>query len=258
MKLTFSTLICPGYTEEELSALCAEFGMDAVEFRTDADAEFKVTTQLKIIDIASSFCLFDYDKDKLNSIKSVLGRMHEARIGAIRIFLGNFQRRYDDPARDIDYDGIVKMLRRMCDMSPCGIWVETHNEFATGKTLQKLMKDVDRDNIKIIWDVMHPFEDGELPEETFSYIKDYIAHVHIKDGRKKSDPAWHDFEYTPLGEGEVPVKEIIGLLEGAGYDGYYSLEWESMWRAELKELNWSAKEILTRFKEYMARIEKEI
>ena len=64
--------------------------------------------------------------------------------------------------------------------------------------------------------------------------------------------------YITLGEGEVPIKEIVSLLERSGYNGYYSLEWENMWRGELKQLGWSVKRILSEFKLYMAKMEKEM
>ncbi len=254
MKLIFSTLICPGYSGEEMQNLCDKFGMSGVELRTAGETEYSSYKNVKIVDIASSYCLFGYDGELLDKIKKDLKKIEKANIKGIRIFLGNFRRRHDAPARDIDYDGIVKMLQEMCDCSGCEIWVETHNEFATGKVLKKLIEDVGRDNIKIICDIMHPYEDGETPEKTMEYIGQYIAHVHIKDGKKREDPIWHDFLYTPLGEGELPIKKIVGLLEKNGYSGYYSLEWENAWRDELKSLGWSADEILEKYNEYMSGI----
>jgi len=256
MKLIFSTLICPEYTPEELKGLCDKWGLSGVEIRTGGDNKFDTLPELAVTDIASSLCLFGYNEEQLSGAKKLLLRMESDNVGAVRVFLGNFKRRYSDNEREIDYAGIVRMLQAMCDFAKGEIWVETHNEFATGKVLRKLMEDVSRPNCKIIWDVMHPFEDGELPRETFEYIKDYVAHVHIKDGRKRRDPEWHDFEYTPLGEGEVPIKEIINLMRAYGYKGGYSLEWENMWRDELKELNWSVDDILEKFVSYMGEIER--
>lgn len=255
MKLTFSTLICPGYSAEELNRICSKYSFSGVELRLGTDNKIDISGGVPIIDVASSFCLFGYDKTQLDEIKQVLSDMEKKNIGAIRIFLGNFRRRFDALARDIDYAGIVKMLQKMCDSTSAEIWVETHNEFATGLSLKKLMEDVSRKNIKIIWDIMHPIEDGEAPDKTIEYIGKYIAHVHIKDGKRHKDPIWHDFEYTPLDEGEVPINDIVKLLKKYGYDGYYSLEWENMWRDELKVLNWSVDEILSRYTEFMRKIE---
>ena len=51
--------------------------------------------------------------------------------------------------------------------------------------------------------------------------------MHIKDGINRHDPLWHDFPYTRLGEGDLPLNELLDLLKNAGSDGYLSLEWES-------------------------------
>ena len=254
-RLCFSTLICPDYSLNEIKETCLRFGLRGAELRLTGDFEGKVPDGLKITDIASSIRLTGYNGEQLESVKRTLMSAEKGGIGAVRFFLGNFRQRYSDPVKDIDYNGIVSALKELCDSTKCEIWIETHNEFATGRALKKLMEDVSKENIKIIWDVMHPFEDGETPEETFSYIKDYTAHVHIKDGKNGNDPSWHDFEYTPLGKGEVPIREITELLEGGGYGGCYSLEWENMWRPELKGLGLGVDEILTHFVGFMRDLE---
>ena len=38
-----------------------------------------------------------------------------------------------------------------------------------------------------------------------------------------------------MGEGEVRVREIIGLLVAGGYTGYLSLEWEKYWHPDIEE-----------------------
>lgn len=76
-------------------------------------------------------------------------------------------------------------------------------------------------------------------------LKDYILHVHIKDGvmLKKTQPKIiYDFfanggigdlrleEYfkeTPLGEGNVDLKGVINALYDIGYDGFLTIERET-------------------------------
>jgi fatty-acyl-CoA synthase len=36
-----------------------------------------------------------------------------------------------------------------------------------------------------------------------------------------------------MGEGEVPVPDLLGLLSSAGYVGWVSLEFEKKWHPEL-------------------------
>ena len=56
-------------------------------------------------------------------------------------------------------------------------------------------------------------------------------YVQVKDAvRLPGDDQW---QLVPLGEGEVPVRELVGLLPAAGYDGWVSLEFEKKWHPEL-------------------------
>ena len=239
------------YGSAELKKLCDKYGFSGVEVRTKSDGSFVCGSEILVTDVGSSICIKRYDRDMLESAKTLLGEIGKQNIRAMRVFLGNFCQRYDAPREELDYDGIVKMLKEMSDSAKCEIWIETHNEFATGKALKKLLSDIDRENVKIIWDIIHPIEDGETPEETIAYLGDKFAHVHIKDGKKRDDAIWHDYEYTPIGEGELPIRKIVKLLTENGYDGFFSLEWESLWRPALKDLNWSVAEILQKYIAFM-------
>ena len=75
-----------------------------------------------------------------------------------------------------------------------------------------------------------------IRDRTWSEVGKSIAHIHIKDGINRHDPEWHDFKYTRLGEGELPLYDLLDLLKNAGFDGYLSFEWEIAWRPELQEL----------------------
>ena len=41
--------------------------------------------------------------------------------------------------------------------------------------------------------------------------------------------------YVLTGTGTVPVREIVKVLAGAGYKGYYSFEWEKKWHPEIED-----------------------
>lgn len=253
MKYTFSTLPFMDKTAEDLKKICVKYGIDAVELR-EGENSLLDTEGLPVVDIASSICFIQYDKDMIQKGKKAIDLAKKLKANGVRVFLGNFARTYDAPKMPIDYNGIVQSLQELCDYSQVEIWVETHNEFATGKVLQKLISDASRGNLKIIWDIMHPIEDGEPPAETWEYIGKYIAHIHIKDGRKKADPLWHDFEYTPIGEGDLPIGEIVTILYKNNYSGYLSLEWENVWRDELKQYPDNADFIIGEFIKYMKNL----
>ncbi|NUP98221.1 MAG: sugar phosphate isomerase/epimerase [Armatimonadetes bacterium] len=56
----------------------------------------------------------------------------------------------------------------------------------------------------------------------FGIFKDWITHVHLKDGRLVNGK----FERCHLGQGEVDVPWCLDQLGGIGYDGDFALEYE--------------------------------
>lgn len=73
----------------------------------------------------------------------------------------------------------------------------------------------------------------------------------MKDGVPFNDLKIHEWKYTPMGEGELPLEAIISALQASGYDGYYSLEWESKWRPELKGLQLELSAVLESYVKFM-------
>ena len=254
MKLAFSTLPVQSFSAEQLAALCARHKM-AVEVRANQDGTFTYAKDLPIVDIGTGICLFGYSAEQMAKAKAQIAQIHEKGVRAVRIFIGNFRRRHSDPAKPLDREGIVRAIQELCEIGP-EIWLETHNEYATGKAILPLLCDVNRENFGVIWDIMHPLEDGESVAETYASIGHAIRHVHIKDGKPFENADAHDFFYTKLGEGVVPIREIVACLEKNGYQGYYSLEWESMWRPELQGVYENPDVLLSDYQTYMEEILK--
>ena len=252
MKLCFSTLPCLDYTAEQLKELCEKYNIDGVEVRVTKNG-FPYAPDLNVVDIGTGICLLGYEEEKVAEAKHILNEIADKPIRAIRVFLGNFAVYYNAEKKEVHYDGIVKALQELADYTDKEIWIETHNEFAKGSVLSLLLEDIGRANVKIIWDIIHPWEDGEKTEETIAYLGNRIAHVHIKDGKRSADPLKHDFDYTKLGEGELPIRKIIKLLLDNGYQGYFSLEWESIWRDEIKNCFANVEDALQMYKTYLSQ-----
>lgn len=252
-KLCFSTLPCMTADANKLKLLCKEFGIDGVEVRQADDGTFCYDESLNIVDIGTGICLLGYEEDKISAAKQILKKISQTNINAIRIFLGNFAVMKTYAKKEIDYSGIVKAIQELADTTTKEIWIETHNEFSTGRVLKKLLNDVGRKNVKVIWDIIHPIEDFEQPNQTWEYIGDKIAHIHIKDGRKASDPLKHDYEYTQLGAGELPIQFILKILKENNYNGYISLEWESPWRKELQNCDNRIENVLGMFVDFIKK-----
>ena len=267
MKRAFSTVACMDADWKTVVTAAAKANIEALEIRlTDDGRVFGLIDEeleeflreikrlgIVIADLGTSVALFDYEPEKIEKAKAAVETA--VRVGArgIRVFLTPFEKRFSVVV-SYNYDGIVKALKELSDYAKkrsVEIWIETHNEFSTGASLAPLLADVGYENLKVIWDIIHPLERGEMPEETIRTLQENIVHVHIKDGKKTADEDMIDYEYTLLGKGEVPVKEMLEQLKKADYRGYVSLEWENQWRPELKGLYSSLDDLLKDFNEYM-------
>jgi sugar phosphate isomerase/epimerase len=110
--------------------------------------------------------------------------------------------------------------------------IESHGDFTDSPTLRELMRRADSPAVGILWDAHHTFvQSKEQPEATVAALKAYIRHVHLKD----SVPKGIDRLYVLTGTGEVPVARQVAALEGIGYRGVYSFEWEKRWHPEIEE-----------------------
>jgi sugar phosphate isomerase/epimerase len=96
----------------------------------------------------------------------------------------------------------------------------------------------------VIWDIIHPLEQEEDISTTYEAIKEYLVHVHIKDGVPWEDKDMANWRYTSLMEGIVPIEKVVKLLVEKGYCGYYSLEWESLWRPEIRGERYTGEKII--------------
>lgn len=231
-KLAFSTLPVQQLSPDELAALCRRHRM-AAEVRCAPDGSY-VKGDFPLCSVGSSICILGTEpEEKVATWCKQMTSWFCDGIRGVRVFLGNFRQRRTDPARPISPDGIRDILGRLCECGP-DVLIETHNEYATASALLPLLRAVDHPRLGVIWDCLHPLEDGEPIAETWGRLRGYIRHIHIKDALPPTDPNAHDWVYTRLGEGAVPLRELVQMTRRDGYDGYYSLEWESAWRPELR------------------------
>ena len=75
-------------------------------------------------------------------------------------------------------------------------------------------------------------------------MRPLLRHVHIKDYHRGENG---QFTLCPVGEGDIPLPEIVHTLLRDGYDGYFSLEWEKKWVPSLAE----PEEVFPAFVRYM-------
>jgi sugar phosphate isomerase/epimerase len=111
------------------------------------------------------------------------------------------------------------------------IGVETHDDFSASSRVAELLALTDPEWTGAVWDSHHPHRAGETPAEVYANLGRRILLTQIKDARREPDGGWR---LVLLGEGEVPVRPMLGLLAAGGYQGWISVEWEKRWHPEIE------------------------
>jgi inosose dehydratase len=112
----------------------------------------------------------------------------------------------------------------------------------TGQEVQRVLEG---SSISLCLDTGHLLIGGTDPAELARQAPERIAHLHLKDvdatvaaqvrsGRLTYTEAVQRGMYRPLGTGDVDVPAIVGHLRARGYDGWYTLEQDTILTDEPK------------------------
>ena len=249
--LAYSTLGCPDWTLEKAAAEAARHGYRALEVRLlngeviPADlspsqrAEIKATMAhhgigIIALGLSTRFAFADADgrQSNLDLLHRYLELANDLEVPMVRTF--------GSPGTlDISMDDAINYVAEALNAaSPAAerlgvtVVLETHDAFCKGVDVAKTLEQVSSDRIGAVWDVHHPFRMGEDIETTWRVLGPRIKHVHIKDARRRPDGSW---QLVLLGQGEVPCRQVVELLNREGYQGYITAEWEKKWHPEIEE-----------------------
>ena len=124
--------------------------------------------------------------------------------------------------------------------------IETAGIYADTVKLRNLLNLFASDNLAALWDFDHPYRRfGETPEQTVTNLGAYIKHVHVKD----SDVTDGKKTFCLMGEGTLPIDQMINALRSINYDGFLSFEWLPEWLPELSD----AGIVFPHYANYMSR-----
>lgn len=252
MKLSVSTLGCPGLSLPEILDLTDRAGISGIEVRgiggivdsakipcfSPEEAEATRTLLRErgktIVGLGTSVQLHDASKFEANTKEGLeaIEVAHRMGIPAIRVFGNDLP---DTDGRREAIDTLLRQYNLLCDRAEeVGVFVnlEIHGTVNTVENLIPVLDGMSRrPAFGIIWDVMHTDRAyGDKWDPVYRLIRPFIRHVHIKDHERGSTPPFH---LVPLGEGDIPLVSIVNRLRKDGYDGYFSFEWEKLWHPDL-------------------------
>lgn len=234
--LAYSTLGCPAWDLETILTNTVAFGYDAIELRGYLDVmdlplaapftpENRAETRRKLTDAGIAVCCVSSSgvvaQGNLDHVKRHCELAHELGAPHVRIFGGKPE----------SSESALTNLAAFGDAAAdagVSLVLETHDDFSTGETVAALLSEAAHPAVFSLWDLHHPYRQGEAMEDTHRLLAPTLRHIHIKDGVAGTG-------YTLLGEGDIPVFPMLALALDSGYTGAISLEWEKRWHPEISD-----------------------
>lgn len=189
--------------------------------------------RLEIPCLASGCCLKFAEKAEENYQEIVQYIMLASRLGTpyIRI-LADLEPHVTDEVDDEVVLAALKRLIPLAEEKGVTLLVETNGVYADTVRLRELLDRIESDAVAALWDMHHPYRfAGETPGQTVHNLGAYIKYVHVKDSVANDDR----IQYRLMGEGDLPISDMMSALRSINYAGYISLEWVKRWSDDLSD-----------------------
>lgn len=255
MNFSFSTLGCPNASLDQIIDYCNKYNIKGIEVRgingimeNHLIPEFFPKNQeetldklsknsLEIIGLGTSVRF--HDKDNFNNAiiegKKAIDICQQMKIPNIRVFGDKIEIL---SKRENTITEVINGLIVLCTYNTnIDVLLEIHGDFNTIENITPILENMKKyKNFGILWDIQHSDKIYKDNWQDFYYvIKPYIKRVHIKDYIRQTKSA--DFKLTTIGNGQIPIKQIVTQLLEDEYLGYFSLEWEKKWHEDLPDIS---------------------
>lgn len=269
MKIAFSTLGCPDFSWSDIYSMAKDIGFDGIEIRGLGKDIYAVQAQpftenelpqtikklaglrLEIPCLSSGSCLKFTEREE-ESYKEIVEYIQLAsKLGTpyVRILADKEPHLEEEEVND---ETILAALHRLIPVAEefgVTLLVETNGVYSDTARLRGLLDHIPSDAVAVLWDMHHPYRFAEeSPDQTVQNLGAYIKYVHVKD----SVVVDGSIQYRMMGEGDLPIEEMMLALSSINYDGYISFEWVKRWAGDLSD----AGIVFPHFVNYMSRYTK--
>ncbi len=250
MKLSFSTKGWHNRNFEDFCKIAKELGFAGIELHNIEKSAFTKNgspfspgnapaTVRSLIDrrlrlpCIDSVCDIADGKRTEENIQEIGGCIEAAknlRISYVRVHA------YEHTADGCDLTVVTDCLTKaitLAEEAGITLLVETVGIFADTKKLRDVLNHFASDYLAALWDMHYPYRvAGETPDKTIENLGAYVRHVHLKDSEETDT----GLEYRLIGEGTLPIADMIMALRSVNYDGFISLEWDPAWMPEIDDI----------------------
>ena len=263
MKISFSTLACPDFSWSDIYSMAKDLGFNGIEVRgigeetnvvkakpftaekVDSTAAKLQQLGLEVPCLSTGCCLKFADQREaiVEEITAHVDLAEKLNTPYIRILADLTP----EPQGEVDDNAVADLLKEIADIAEkknVMLLVETNGVYSDTKRLKKLLDSVDSKAVGALWDMHHPYRYmGESGQTTVENLGNYIKFIHVKDSAIENGK----LVYKLMGEGDMPLHEMLSALQKIGYDGYISLEWVKRWSKDL----YAAGIVFPQFARYM-------
>lgn len=174
-------------------------------------------TNMKVLGIytGANYIYTDAFEDEFNRIKDTIEKMKVFK--AKHLVLGGGAIRTKGNAAN-DYEVLARNLDRVAQFAKeNGVVASYHPHLGSAvETPEQIDRLFSLTKISFCPDIAHLVAGGGDALELIQKYRDRIEYVHLKDLK--------DSEFVPLGDGDIPLKEIIQYLKEDGYSGDWLVE----------------------------------
>ena len=124
---------------------------------------------------------------------------------------------------------VLEKLLPIAENAGVSLLLKTSGIYADTARLRSMLESFASDWLGALWDMHHPYRDfGESADATIKNLGTYVKHVHLRDSDENGD-------YQLIGEGNMPIPDMIRALGSINFDGFISLEWKPEWMEDLQD-----------------------
>lgn len=246
MKFAFSSKGWHNASFEDMVTIAKELKYDGIELHnthgplfTEKDGAFydykSAATARKLYEIrlkipcVDSICKMGDSSDFDNSVREIkhcISIASSLRIPYVRV-------KTDNSGDEESVKAVIDEALPFAKTSKIILLIETCGIFADTKRLCDFLNYFATDSVAALWNVSATCLYGkEEPEETIKNLGIYVKHVHICDGVIKNN----NINFCLIGEGDLPISDVMASLKSINYDGFIALEWDPVWLQELDDM----------------------
>jgi sugar phosphate isomerase/epimerase len=270
MKISFSTLGCPNWSLDEIVLRASQYGYDGVAFRglggeldltkvPEFAPSARANTRRRLTGgglatsmVLTSAAMMIAEPEKLEASLQ-LGQSHidiasDLECPSIRVFGGQIPSGLSYAAAVQRAGDRLHRLGEYAAQRGVDVLIETHDDWVVTSRLRLAVKAADHPNVGVLWDVHHPIRIAdESVAQTWANVGPWVRSVDFKDSVTDFE-ARLGYRYVQIGDGEIPLKDALEVLNAANFDGWLTFEWEKLWHPELADATAAFPEFITRIR----------